>query len=106
MLLMNTHYNTSAVSLQARGSEAACVLASGRLGNPAALRPRRPAAGGAEGRDPGPGPGRAEEAEPQRPPQAEPGQGAFLPGREMLRPLQAALPTPLQLLRLFGRDCS
>ena len=84
------------MSVQASGSEAAHFLASGCLGNSSTLR--RPAAGCPAGQDPG----RVEEAEPRRAPQAEPGQDAILPGREALRPLQAALPASLQLLE--GRE--
>lgn len=43
-------------------------------------------------------PGGQEEAEPRRPAPAEPGQGSILGGGETLRPLQAALPAPVQLL--------
>lgn len=64
---IQTVTHLSAVFVQARGSEAAHILASGCLGNSSTLQ--HPSAGCPEGQ----GPGRAQEAEPQRPPQAEPG---------------------------------
>lgn len=85
------------VCVQAVGSEAAYILAPGCLGNPSSLQ--HPTAGCPEGQDPG----WAEEAEPELPPKAEPDQAAILPGREMLRQLQAALPTPVQLLNWTGQ---
>ncbi len=89
---IHTHCDTFPVSVQASGSEAAHILASGRLGKSSTLQ--HPASGHPEGQDPD----WAKEAEPRRPPQAEPGEDTILPSRETLWPLQAALPASLQLL--------
>lgn len=85
-------FSPSHLHFQACSSEAAHLMAPGCLGSPITLQ--HPGSFSPEGQDPG----RAQETEPRRPPSAEPGQDAVLPGRETLRPLQAALPTPVQLL--------